>query len=250
MVGDYKIGRGGRQRGLRQSPFCNDFKVLRLAEPTQSCHGDIITREFSAMFPNGFDREESDGVVLSSKVLNYMSRLREEPPSEEGSSTDEGVPPKGSGSRGHGKPMIIGVGHISRELCDGQTLASQGRWPVASRRYPDTALWRSLAAKFIEYSRKYGTTELLMKLALGRVDSCPVEAESTQALESETLDILAEHGWKLERDSDDRTEKPVESPAACVGGPGGGNRRFRLRRPCRTRCASSSHSGLVSPQEK
>ena len=27
MVGDYYIGRGCRQRGLSQSPFCNGFKV-------------------------------------------------------------------------------------------------------------------------------------------------------------------------------------------------------------------------------
>ena len=49
-----------------------------------------------------------------------------------------------------------------------------------------------------------------MKLALGRVDSCPFEAESIQALKSETLDILTEHGWKLERDSDDRTGIPID----------------------------------------
>ena len=45
-----------------------------------------VLREFSAMFPNACDRDESDGVATSSKVPNYMSRLREEPPSEEGSS--------------------------------------------------------------------------------------------------------------------------------------------------------------------
>ena len=176
------------------------------------------------MFPNTFGSEELDGVAPSSRVLNRLPAKR----------ADEGVPPKGSGWRGHAELMDVGVGYISRELCDGQTLASPGRWPVAPRRYPDTALWRSLAAKFMEYSRKYGTTEQLMKLALGGVDSCPFEAESIQALKSETPDILTEHGWKLERDSGDRTHilidfRYMNSLLRASRGPGGGNMRFRLR---------------------
>ena len=153
----------------------------------QRCHGDIIIREFRAMFPDAFDRDDSE-----------CAGLREEPASGSESSPDEGAPPKGSGWRGNGEPMIVGVGYISRELCDGQTLASPGRWPLASRRYPDSPLWRSIANKFIAYSNIHGTTELLMQLALGRVESSPFDPDSIRQLKSETLEILAEHGknWR------------------------------------------------------
>ena len=135
------------------------------------------------MFPDAFDRDDPDAPLPSSRVLNYVSRLRDEPPSEEGSSADEGVPPKGSGWCGHGEPMSVGVGYISQDVCDGQTLASPGRLPIASRRYPDSPLWRSLSASFTEYSRRFGTPDLLMRLALGRVDSCPFDPASVLSLQ-------------------------------------------------------------------
>ena len=56
---------------------------------------------------------------------------------------------------------------MSRELCDGQTLASPGRWPVAQRRYPEDALWLTVSTKFMDYADRYGIPELLMKLAFG-----------------------------------------------------------------------------------
>ena len=162
------------------------------------------------MYPEAFNRDELDGVVPSSQVLNYMSRLREEPESEDESSADEGVPPKGSGWCGRGEPMVVGVGYVSRELCDGQTLASPGRWPVAQRRYPESTLWLTLAGKFMDYAHRFGTPELLMKLALGRVESCPFELKSINKLKAETLVILAEHGLSLERKPGARADVPID----------------------------------------
>ena len=168
MRGDYYIGRGSTQRGLTQRLFCNDYKVsvygrkeatwrfeqkltsdsalretlwtmsgLRLVchcKPTQECHGDAIIREYHQKFPGAFDREASASEPPSSRVLNYLARLREEPESEDDTSPDEGAPPKSSGWRGCGAPMVVGVGYTSREFCDGQSLASPGRWPVQQRR--------------------------------------------------------------------------------------------------------------------
>ena len=88
MVGGCCIGRGCRQRGLPQSPFCNDFKVAVFGREeahrrfshkllsdnqlrdrlwtlsglrsvchcklSQHCHGDVILREFKLMFPARF----------------------------------------------------------------------------------------------------------------------------------------------------------------------------------------------------
>ena len=142
------------------------------------------------MYHEASKRQEMDGVVSSSSVLNYMSRLREEPEIEDELSADEGVPHKGSGWRGQREPMLVGVGYISRELCDGQTLASPGRWLVVQRRYPEDALWLILATKFMDYADRNGTPELLMNLALGRVDSCPLESESVGKLLDETMAIL------------------------------------------------------------
>ena len=44
---------------------------------------------------------------------------------------------------GVGKPMQNGVGHTGRDLCDGQTLASPGRWPPAMRRFPRSDSWKA-----------------------------------------------------------------------------------------------------------
>ena len=144
MVGDFYTGRGCRQRGLGRIEFCNDFKVavcgrdlpissfaeklssdrvlrshfwrlsgLRLVchcRLSQACHGNVIIREFSHRYLGAFNREEMDGAVPSSMVLNCMSRLREEPESGDESSADEGVPHKGSGWRGLEEPMLVGVG--------------------------------------------------------------------------------------------------------------------------------------------
>ena len=126
------------------------------------------------MYPEAFNRAELDGVVPSSSVLNYVSRLRDEPECEEESLADEGVPQKGSGWHGNGEPMLVGVGYVSREFFDGQALASPGHWLVAQRRYPDHILWACTGDQIHGFLQQTWPPELLMKLALGRVDSCQV----------------------------------------------------------------------------
>ena len=87
------------------------FRLVCHCKLTQRCHREVIVREFRSMFLNGFDRDDPDAPPSSSRVPNYMSRLRDEPPNEEeGSSADEGVLPKGSGWRGRGDLMSVGVG--------------------------------------------------------------------------------------------------------------------------------------------
>ena len=93
---------------------------------TQSCHADTIIEAFRCQYPYAFDRSSHSSIPPNSQVLNYLAKLREEPPEDEGSSADEGAPPAGSGWRGVCSPMMIGVGYTSREFCDGQTLASPG----------------------------------------------------------------------------------------------------------------------------
>ena len=102
-----------------------------------------------------------------------MATMREEPSSDEGSTADEGVPDRGSSWLGSGPPMRVGVGYTARDMCDGQGLPSPGRWPVASRRYPASPIWKALTRKFEQFSAQFGTSELLMNLALGRVQENP-----------------------------------------------------------------------------
>ena len=71
--------------------------------------------------------------------------------------------------------MLVGVGYTAREICDGQTLASPGRWPIDQRHCPESPVWRSVTQLFLSCASLPGTAELLPKLALGQVDGCPFE---------------------------------------------------------------------------
>ena len=190
MCGDYYIGRGSTQRGLKRSHFCNDFKVsvygdeaiwrfeqklksdpalreslwtlsgLRLVchcTRVQECHGDAIIHEFRHLHPSAYD--SASPPLPSSRVLNYLARLQ--PASVEGSSTDEGVLEKGAGWSGRGEPKMVGVGYTAREFCGGQSLASPGRWPVEHRRYPESEPWKAVAALFMAFAEREGTQQLL-----------------------------------------------------------------------------------------
>ena len=244
MRGDYYIGRGSTQRVLTQSLFCNDYKVslygrkeaiwrfeqklkcdpvlretlwtmsgLRLVchcKPTQECRGDAIIREFRQQFPGAFDREASASEPPSSRVLNYLARLREEPESEADTSPDEGAPPKSTGWRGNGAPMVVGVGYTSREFCDGQSLASPGRWPVQQRRYPDSAQWKELADLFMNFAERHGDAPLLLNLVVGRVEQCPFDPQSVRELKEATVEALKRHGLELRRKDADRTDLPID----------------------------------------
>ena len=55
-----------------------------------------------------------------------------------------------------------------------------------------------------------GPPELLMKLALGRVDSCPFSTESISNLKEETIGVLEEHGLRMERNSIESSDIPID----------------------------------------
>ena len=48
--------------------------------------------------------------------------------------------------------MMVGSGYIPGEMCDGQSLASPGRWPVDMRRYPHSPLWNSMSSKYMVFA--------------------------------------------------------------------------------------------------
>ena len=65
-----------------------------------------------------------------------LSRLCEDPACDPGSSAHEVAPPSGSGWMGKGEFLEIRNGYVSRDLCNGQSLASPGMWPPEKRHYP------------------------------------------------------------------------------------------------------------------
>ena len=163
----------------------------------EKCYGDVLIQEFSNSYPQAYDRTTKAGSPADSRVLNYMSRLREEPDSDEGSSPDEGVREKGAGHRGAGPPMMVGVGYTQRELCDGQSLASPGRWPPGSRVYPTSRPWTQIAEWDARFADHYGTEELLLALASGKVTECPFPVEEISILNRELLGIALQHGFQM-----------------------------------------------------
>ena len=175
----------------------------------EKCHEDVLIQEFSNSYPQAYHRTTKAGTLADSRVLNNMSRLREEPDSEEGSSPDEGVPEKGSGHRGIGPPMMVGVGYTQRELCDGQSLASPRRWPPGSRVYPTSQPWIQIAECYARFADHYGTETLLVSLASGKVTECPFPAEEISILNRELLGIASHHGFQMNGKPGDRTDVPI-----------------------------------------
>ena len=244
LRGDYYVGRGSRQRGLRRSFYANDYKVsvygretairhfthklatdtelqqglrslsgtrlLCHCKPTEACHADSIISAFRGKFPEAFDRDDPEASAPSSEVLNNLALLRTEPEEEEGSSPDEGAAPKHSGWRGKGPPLMIGTGYTAREFCDGMSLSSPGRWSPEQRRYPSSPVWCEVSELIMSFSREYGTTELLTCLALGKVKACPFPAERVEHLKRRTIEAMERHGLALVRDAADRPETLID----------------------------------------
>ena len=190
MSGDQYIGRGSRQRKLEKSQFSNPYKVseygrenaIRLFEQfldssselisqvhslsgkrlvchcgmNQTCHADALIRKFRELHPDAFDRNGVNQRAPTTEELNLLAAHRQELPSDDGSSADDGVPAKNSGWVGQGCPLQVGIGYTSRDYCDGQGLASPGRWPVEDRRYPNSPPWERVKERFARYTEFRG----------------------------------------------------------------------------------------------
>ena len=65
--------------------------------------------------------------------------------------------------------MKVGVGYVQREFCDGQSLASPGRWPPGARTYPSSTIWTSIRECFWRFTTHHGTEKLLVDLAMGKL---------------------------------------------------------------------------------
>ena len=84
-----------------------------------------------------------------------------------------GVPGPGAGLVGSGDPMMVGSGYTNRTVCDGLSLSSPGRWAPHARKYPTTEHWREVSRLFMDFARRHGSADLLMKFAPGKVEESP-----------------------------------------------------------------------------
>ena len=141
--------------------------------PGESCHADIIRTVFSERFPDAYDRDSGSAKPPTAQVLNYMAKLREVPEQSDGSSADEGAPERGAGWVGHGPPMEVGVGFVSRELCDGQSLTSPVRWSPEQRRYPQHEQWKAVGQTLREVRQHVRHRRVIDELGTGESGGMP-----------------------------------------------------------------------------
>ena len=132
-------------------------------------HAMLISR-YRIPFLGAFDRDASGVKVPTSSILIRLSILRLGPENEENSTVDEGAPPRISGWTGCGRPIEVSTGYTVREICDAQTLASPGRWPVALRKYPQNGTWTQVSDRFMSLARRHGSLVILTSLTFGKVE--------------------------------------------------------------------------------
>ena len=82
------------------------------------------------------------------------------------SSADEDVPATRAGWLGT-LEIPIGSGYTRREVCDGLSLASPGRWPPDQRNYPQSIEWLEVAEKVRDFARRERTARTPHEAGLG-----------------------------------------------------------------------------------
>ena len=210
---NYKVAVHGREavitlfeRDLKNSPLLmgqlwtlSGCRLLCHCRKNQDCHGNVIIRQFGSIYSSAHD----SGVMAKASITDVlnMAEVREAPESDDGSTAHEDSMPRG--------PPLLVSGYCTREFCDGQTLASPGRWPVESRRYPDRPEWMNVVEMITEFSR-FGTMELLVNQAMGRVKESPFPHEAVVSLKTRIIDQLERSGIPLARHQEDRTDTPVD----------------------------------------
>ena len=84
-----------------------------------------------------------------------------------------------------------------------QSLASPGRWPPSRRRYPTHPEWNLVFDLFKKFTEIYGSSELLMRPALGKIDSSPFTEKAVSELKADVITGLSDFGLHMKSSSRD-----------------------------------------------
>ena len=106
--------------------------------------------------------------------------------------------------------MKVGVGYTQRNFCDGQSLVSPRRWPPGSRVYPLPRSWTSVVDCFMRCSNHHGTEQLLVSLAMGKIEACPFPLHDVAGLKQAVIGTAACFGHQIARRSGDRSDVRID----------------------------------------
>ena len=239
MIGDCYIGRGSRQRGLSKSIFCNTHKVscsskrkgdpdvqkdlstnselcerlwtlsgLRLVchcTPNHTCHAHVLVQKFRERYPGAYDRTDTTSTPPAG-VLNPPGSPQGRPPSDPGSSADEG----GSSGRlrlvGHGQCTTCRNGVHRKGILRRPVAGIARALVVIAAEVPFSPGVDSGLISVQEVCRHVRFPDLVIGLALGNVNSCPSGTTEISELKADIVAGLREHGLKLRTSVRDRQD--------------------------------------------
>ena len=98
---------------------------------------------------------------------------------------------------------------MRRDTCNGQSLASPGRWPVEHRTYSEDETSRFVAGLGTDFSRRVGTPASLASLVVRRIAECPFSPDSIQTLKRSVIRGLAARGLSSARKGGHSQDIPV-----------------------------------------
>ena len=124
--------------------------------PNQDCHGDSNSRCVSSSPPSSLRQVRCDD-----RLSFFRRRQLPGEATRRARGRRRVITGYSSGWSGLGDSMLVGSDYTSRELCDGQTLDSPGRWPEGQRRYPRDAAWLEGSSRFMEVAKRHSSPELL-----------------------------------------------------------------------------------------
>ena len=120
--------------------WCDTFKV-------RLCVGDVAIQKFEDSL-----REDCFRPLLGSRPASHSNRTSGAIVTLSPTSSFRGTLKNSTASH---RRLLVDVGHISRGLCDGQTLASPGRWPFLQRRCLSSTHWLKVTNSYIEFAQTF-----------------------------------------------------------------------------------------------
>ena len=160
----------------RRSPVLWSMSCRRLrATASHCCHGDEIVEAFEQSFPEVCEDRPHQKRRMSS--LSSENRLV--------CGTKEHLK-RAQDARGMVSRRFSALCTQPRELCEGHSLASPGRWPTNKRCSP-SPIWNTISALVVDLSRQAGAPEVLMQVAVAELNRRIEDAATLVVSHCETV---------------------------------------------------------------